>query len=264
VHQYGGLPAVDECASAIGMTKQSNNSSGSSGSGSDASKFAVVDVGSALGGSARYLAGKYGCEVMAIELQDDLHATAAEITARCGMASQVHHVCGDILTLSRHIKGNSYDAVVSWLTFLHISDKATLFKNCFDLLKPNGMLFTEDFFQRQPLTSEEIETMKNDFFCTHLPSIYHYKADLLHAGFDNVTIVDMTEKFSAFTHHRAVVFKENREEFLKWHPLSVYESMLYHYELIDKLFKNGNLGGLRITARKPTFIPRPPHLYFDS
>ena len=43
----------------------------------------VVNIGSGLGGPARYLAGTCGCVVLACELQDDLHQSAAETTRRC-------------------------------------------------------------------------------------------------------------------------------------------------------------------------------------
>ena len=56
----------------------------------------VINIGSSLGGPARYLAGKYGCHVLAIELQDDLHRNGKELTDRCGLKN-VHHMAGDFL-----------------------------------------------------------------------------------------------------------------------------------------------------------------------
>ncbi len=52
----------------------------------------VLNVGSGLGGPARYFGGKLGASVLAVELQDDLHRTAAELTARCGLNDNVHHL----------------------------------------------------------------------------------------------------------------------------------------------------------------------------
>ena len=74
-----------------------------------------------MGGPARYLAGKKGCQVLAIEIQSDLHQTGAELTQRTGLDKRVTHVHGDILALAPHFQGGSYDAMVSWLTVLRAS-----------------------------------------------------------------------------------------------------------------------------------------------
>src|SRR4051794_5695368 len=43
----------------------------------------VLDVGSGIGGPARYLAHTTGCQVTALELQPELHAIAVDLTQRC-------------------------------------------------------------------------------------------------------------------------------------------------------------------------------------
>ena len=45
----------------------------------------VLDIGSGVGGPARYLAARAGWRVAALELQPDAHAKARELTARCGL-----------------------------------------------------------------------------------------------------------------------------------------------------------------------------------
>lgn len=52
-HHYDGTRALDECAKLIGL--------------SDSQR--LLNIGSGLGGCARYFAGTYGCEVLAVELQ---------------------------------------------------------------------------------------------------------------------------------------------------------------------------------------------------
>lgn len=58
-HHYHGTDAIDEVVQKIGITSTSR----------------VINIGSGLGGPARYLAGKLGCQVLAVELQPDLHRT---------------------------------------------------------------------------------------------------------------------------------------------------------------------------------------------
>lgn len=54
--------------------------------------------------------------MLAIELQDDLHHAAKELTERCGLSGKIHHVAGDFLQIAQHLQLASYDYVVSWLT----------------------------------------------------------------------------------------------------------------------------------------------------
>jgi len=131
-HHYNGIEIVDLCAQKCGITKESK----------------IINIGSGLGGPARYLAGKIGCQVLAVELQEELHRTSKELTERCNLHHLVHHMSGDILQVGQHIKENSYDAIVSWLTVLHIPNRDNLFKLCYDLLKPGGIFLAEDFYER--------------------------------------------------------------------------------------------------------------------
>ena len=70
----------------------------------------VLDVGSGLGGPARYLAHKTGCLVTAIELQDDLHREAENLTQRCNLQQKLKHITGDFLQMD--LGGYSYQARV--------------------------------------------------------------------------------------------------------------------------------------------------------
>ena len=81
-------------------------------------KTKILDVGSGIGGPARYIANQTGAEITAIELQSDQNNLAKELTKKCGLSNKVNHICGDILDYD--FKNQTFDAVVSWLTLYHI------------------------------------------------------------------------------------------------------------------------------------------------
>ena len=60
----------------------------------------VLDVGSGLGGQARFIASETNCHVTAIELQTALHQAALDLTQRCQLADKVKQVEGDFLETS--------------------------------------------------------------------------------------------------------------------------------------------------------------------
>ncbi len=61
---YHGIEAIHAAAEQLGLGPASR----------------VLDVGSGLGGPARYLAHMTGCHVTALELQPELHSIAADLT----------------------------------------------------------------------------------------------------------------------------------------------------------------------------------------
>ena len=96
----------------------------------------VLDIGSGIGGPARFLAHTTGCHVVALELQPELHQIGVDLTRRSGMESRVTHVCGDALTAP--FMPSSFDAVVSFLAVLHVPDRKALMRRFFAALKPGG------------------------------------------------------------------------------------------------------------------------------
>gem|GEM_PF-4336209 len=91
-YHYFGTEAVDEAIRTLGLKPG----------------MRVLDIGSGIGGPARYIAERSGAHVTALELQPDLDNLAADFTRRCGLADLVEHRCGDILDGL----DETYDAVV--------------------------------------------------------------------------------------------------------------------------------------------------------
>ena len=85
----------------------------------------VVEIGSGVGGPARWVAATTGAEVTALELQSDLNALAMTLTARTGLGPRVHHLCANIL--DGPPPGAPFDHALSFLCFLHIPDRSRLF-----------------------------------------------------------------------------------------------------------------------------------------
>lgn len=212
----------------------------------------VLDVGSGFGGPARILASLSRCHVTALELQEDIHELGQDLTERCNLSQLVKHVNGDILNdiTIKHLQDNLFDAMVSYLVFLHIPNKAALLNGCAKLLKANGFLFIEDFYCIAPLTKVEEESLKKDVFCTNLPSKEEYVRQLELSGFCNVQFIDMTKEWTDYVTIRLESFIENRDIYTQVHGVNAYSGLLEFYNAVATLFNGGNLGGVRIIARR--------------
>src|SRR6185503_3973899 len=98
----------------------------------------------------------------------------------CGLSSRVVHVCGDILNGT---VVQEFDAIISFLCFLHIPDRAKLFSACRAALKPDGVMYIEDFGKSRPLSAAEAKALSVKVQCSMLPGRNEYEADLITAGF---------------------------------------------------------------------------------
>ena len=305
---YRGTEALEKAVADIGLQTTSR----------------VISIGSGLGGPARYVAGTSGCQVLACELQGDLHGTAQELTQRAGLTKVVHHIHGNFMDISQHLQLSAYDGIMSWLTVLHFDDRPMLFRRCYELLRPGGVFYAGDFFETGKFTPEEARVLREDVSC---PSLYSstsaYKSDLEKAGFKVTVVEDVTQSWKDYTHQRYNSFKADRPQqvavlgtslvdcasmplllrhmahtclpgFLlatclphspegaptaiccvavdsllclallprPWRSPageSVYDGLLSFYALIDGLYQGGNLGGVRIVAKKVRALHRNWH-----
>lgn len=231
-YHYLGTAAVDEAVERLGIDRDTR----------------VLEVGGGIGGPSRHLAHSAGCRVTTVELQPDLNDTAIALTRRCGLADKVLHLCGDFLDGLDH--GPGFDALVSWLTFLHIPERPALYARCFEALKPGGGMYVEDYFARGALTERERADLAEHVYCRHVPSMRDYREQLYAAGFDHIELDDMSAPWTAFVIERYRLFSENRERNLALHGADIVDGLDHFYRTVVDLFSGGNLGGIRVLAWK--------------
>jgi cyclopropane fatty-acyl-phospholipid synthase-like methyltransferase len=228
-YHYLGTDAVDAAIAALGLT----------------SEMRVLDIGSGIGGPARYIASRSGAHVTALELQPDLDAVAADLTARCGLGDLVEHRCGNVLDGV----GETYDAIVSFLCFLHIADRKRLLAVCRDALVPGGAMYIEDFAKAREPTNEEADMLRVKVQCPTLPTPGEYEAQLREAGFDDIDIVDVTPQWCDFTRARLDQFRAARARNVTVHGVEIVDGLDDFYATIVQLFEGGAVGGVTVLAR---------------
>lgn len=233
---YYGTGAIDEAVGILGIS----------------SSHKILDVGSGFGGPARYLAHTTNCSVTALELQEDIHREGENLTKRCNLQDRLTHVAGDFLKLD--LGAGSFDFIVSWLVFLHISDKKSLFEHCFHSLKPGGKMFIEDFFQKPGviLTDEQMRVYEEDLYMSNLPEKQVYITQLKAAGFTDIQFEDLTEPWTSFVEKRHLEFNQQKERHVRVLGQDAFDSLGYFYTVTKMVFVKGLTGGCRIIATKPT------------
>jgi cyclopropane fatty-acyl-phospholipid synthase-like methyltransferase len=228
---YHGTDAVRHAAVTLGLTSANR----------------VLEIGSGLGGPARYLAHTVGCHVTALDIQEEMHALASDLTARCGLADRVTHVLGDALTCP--FPASSFDAVVSWLAVHQIPQRPLLFERLHHALKPGGALYLEDLHARAPFTGSDVDDVRTVLIGVTMTAADDYERELRAAGFADIQLIDMTADWSAFCAGRAQAWRDARERHTRVHGVETYETLEGFFAAVQRLFEHGSLGGIRIIAR---------------
>lgn len=212
----------------------------------------ILDFGAGYAGDARVIASEYpGCEITCVEVQSHIHETAKTFTEmlRCtGVADRCKHQCVDVF--EDVIVGAPFDHLFSVLTILHIPEREKLWKALSAAVKPGGTIYVEDYFAASPLTDEDKAQLAGPVACPYLPSADEYKATLAAAGFVDVEWEVMNGKWLPFVENRLKGFRASGERNLRVHGESLTAELDLFYSTVHDLFVRGNLGGVRIRARK--------------
>ena len=208
-----------------------------------------LEIGSGLGGPARYIASYSDVSYTALELQPELHQIAVSLTARCGLGGRIEHLCGDILAFER--PAGSFDAIVSWLALYHVSDRPRLLRKCYQLLAPGGRFYAEDLSARADIDETQKRQLERELYAVSLRRIDQYRQDLEEAGFAVETCISMSSDWAEVARVQLARYRAERGRHLRVHGAATVNALSEYYTAVNRHFQSGKLGGLRVCARKP-------------
>jgi ubiquinone/menaquinone biosynthesis C-methylase UbiE len=102
----------------------------------------LLDIGSGIGGPARYMANRFGCMVTGIDLTEEFCEAARHLTRLTGLDSKVDFEQGDALAMP--FPDASFDGAYSMNVSMNIADKAALYREIRRVLKPGGWLMLSE------------------------------------------------------------------------------------------------------------------------
>lgn len=121
-----GLPATADLAALAGI-----------GAGDT-----VLDVGSGVGGPARWLAANHGCDVVGVDLSEPFVEAARYLTQRAGLADKVSFRAGSALALP--FEDAAFDVALLQHVAMNIADRAGLYRQLRRVLRRGGRFATYD------------------------------------------------------------------------------------------------------------------------
>ena len=105
----------------------------------------LLDVGSGLGGPARYIADRFGCRVTGIDLTAEFCDVARYLTRLLGLEDRVAFEQGDALAMP--FADASFDGAYSMNVSMNIADKAGFYKEIHRVLRPGAWLVLSEIAQ---------------------------------------------------------------------------------------------------------------------
>ncbi|RUZ78597.1 methyltransferase domain-containing protein [Mesorhizobium sp. M7A.F.Ca.US.006.01.1.1] len=103
---------------------------------------ALLDIGSGIGGPARFVANSVGADVTGIDLTQSYVDIATSLSKRTGLAGKTRFVQGSALDMP--FKNASFDAAVILHVGMNLADKAKLMSETARVLKPGGVFAVYD------------------------------------------------------------------------------------------------------------------------
>ena len=188
-HFHGrGLEATEDLADLLPVSREDH----------------VLDVGSGIGGPARYFARRFGCRVGGIDLTAEFCDVARHLTTVLGLGERVSFEPGDAMAMP--FADAAFDGAYSMNVSMNIADKRAFYREIHRVLKPRGWLGLSEV-ARGPggephYPTPWARTASTSFLATSAET----RANLLASGFAIESLRDTTEaSFAWAARSRAVV-----------------------------------------------------------
>ena len=156
----------------------------------------LLDVGSGIGGPARYLAGRFGCRITGIDLTEEFCAVARHLTRQLGLAERITFEQGNALAMP--FAEASFHGAYSMNVSMNIADKAALYREIHRVMKPGGWLVLSEL-AKGPKGSVDYPTpwaatAESSFLATPEQTLEGLEA----CGFTDLKLRETTEEVLAF------------------------------------------------------------------
>ncbi len=171
----GGLPATAELAEALAPQPGDH----------------VIDLGSGLGGPARLLAARRGCEVTGVDLSGEFVDSANALSDLAGLADRVRCVRGDVTAVP--FDDDAFDHAWTIHVAMNVADRGAFYREARRVLKPGGRFAIYDVVEGDGEPLAFPVPWATDPSTSHLVTAAATRSLLADAGFEEVAFEDRTE-----------------------------------------------------------------------
>jgi sarcosine/dimethylglycine N-methyltransferase len=204
----------------------------------------VLDIGSGIGGPARWLARSYGCKVTGIDFSEFNHRTALQRTREAGLEHLVTCLYGD--TVDMPFPDASFTHVFGCEALCYFSDKVRVYEGACRVLVPGGVIAFLEAASETPLRLRA-EVLLGP---VRYESVARYTSMLQAAGFEDVRPYDTTELAAKDVAESLVRLITRKDRAIESVGAEVYCALLEIWAEFLAYFSEGKLTHCGISARK--------------
>ncbi len=228
---YGGVEANDILAQKAGIQSTSY----------------VLDVGSGMGGPARYLALRYSCRVMGLDVTESRYRSALRLTKIVKLDHLVDFHLGNALNMP--FADDTFNVVVGQETWVHIPEKARLIAECTRVVKVDGVIAFTDVLRRGVLGHSEMERLQQDMAIPTLETAEGYGQLLAESGCILLEQEDLSGHWAEILNQRLEMYRSLKKQTVEKFGEAHYQKWDDTYSFFVGLFAAEKLGGGRFVAR---------------
>ena len=208
----------------------------------------VLDVCSGMGGPARYLAWKTGCDVTGLDITASRVEGATELTRLAGLSGSVRFVHGNAVAMP--FQDASFTLAIAQESFAHVPDKPRLLAECARVLRPAGRLVFTDILHRGSLSAADSERLLEGMTFSEIATVEGYTEQLRLCGMEVVRVVDVTQEWTRILVERLAMYRSLEAQTVARLGREHFERYDRAYEHFVGLYQTGVLAGALIHARK--------------
>jgi sarcosine/dimethylglycine N-methyltransferase len=201
----------------------------------------VLDVCSGMGGPARYLAWKTGCDVTGLDLTASRVQGATELTRIAGLSKHVRFVHGNALDMP--FEDASFTLAIAQESFAHIPNKPQLLAECVRVLQPGGRLVFSDILHRGNLSVRDAQQLSEGMTFSEIETLDGYKEQLSLSGMAVVRLFDLTEEWTRILVERHAMYRSLESHTVARLGPEHFERYDRAYEHFVGLYQIGVLAG---------------------
>lgn len=207
----------------------------------------LLDIGSGIGGAARFFARRYGCRVIGIDLTPEYVEVATSLTQLVGLSDQVEFRVANALDLP--FADKSFDRATLLHVGMNIPDKERLCAGVYRVLKPDGMFAIYDVMRTGEKEIAFPVPWAASQTASFLESPETYRQALLKAGFEIVSERMRREFAIEFFQRMRARMAENRTPPLGLHILMGQDAPTKMANMLANL-EQGRIAPVEIICRR--------------
>ncbi|TRY80587.1 hypothetical protein TCAL_11633 [Tigriopus californicus] len=212
----------------------------------------VLDIGCGTGGSAFFLARKFGVHVLGVDLSSNMLSIAEDHKLEMEPEVQERESFKKLDATKATFPDEHFDLMYSRDAIMHIAEKEKLYSNIFKWLKPGGQVLVSEYIHGKNHPNHPQEYI--DYIIDRgyqLLTASDYGDVLKKVGFTDVHAEDITGDFVEVLKKEMTKFRGMKDEFIQEFSEKDYNDLMGGWEIKVVRCNAGDQGWGLFRAVKP-------------